>query len=171
MNQGRNMPAWMYILRLASGRLYVGSTRKLDRRYNDHFAGTGCRTTRLDPPFEIPYEEEYPTYSEALHREHEIKGWTRANSINSTLPPGRPSLRPRISFGSLHEPTNQVTLDSSVRPQVVAMRRGQQLHRGDQFGGLRASCGIHILRRRYRQQGNRDFCILYYMAITHDQRG
>jgi predicted GIY-YIG superfamily endonuclease len=72
------MPAWCYILRLQSGRLYVGSTRNRERRYKDHFAGTGCRTTRLDPPVALAYEEEFPSYKEALRRERQIKRWTRA---------------------------------------------------------------------------------------------
>jgi predicted GIY-YIG superfamily endonuclease len=71
------MPAWFYILRLQSGGLYCGSTRDKARRYAEHFSGTGCRTTILDPPETIIYEEEYDTYREAFHREEQIKRWTR----------------------------------------------------------------------------------------------
>jgi len=71
------MSSWFYILRLRSGSLYCGSTRDHTRRYEEHFCGTGCRTTNLDPPEAVVYEEEYETYREAFHREEQIKGWTR----------------------------------------------------------------------------------------------
>jgi predicted GIY-YIG superfamily endonuclease len=73
------MPAWFYILRLKSGGLYPGSTKNKHSRYKNHFAGTACRTTRLDPPVAIVLEEEYATYLEAFRREMQVKRWTRAN--------------------------------------------------------------------------------------------
>ena len=72
------MSPWFYILRLWSGGLYCGSTRDKTRRYEEHFSGHGCRTTRLDHPTELVYEEEYPTYKEAFCREQQIKRWSRA---------------------------------------------------------------------------------------------
>ncbi len=72
------MPAWFYILRLKSGGLYPGSTKNKHSRYRNHFAGTACRTTKLDPPVAIVLEEEYPTYRDAYHREMQVKRWTRA---------------------------------------------------------------------------------------------
>jgi putative endonuclease len=72
------MPAWMYILQLRSGKYYVGSTRNRVQRYKDHFAGTGCRTTKFDPPVAIEYEEKFFSYPEAHKRERQIKGWSHA---------------------------------------------------------------------------------------------
>lgn len=72
------MSAWFYILRLTSTGLYCGSTRNREQRYKDHFAGRGCRTTHLDLPTKIEYEEEYHTYKEAFKREQQIKRWSRA---------------------------------------------------------------------------------------------
>lgn len=72
------MPAWFYILRLKSNGLYCGSTHNREQRYKDHFAGYGCRTTTIDPPVFVAYEEEFLTYIEAYHREMQIKRWTRA---------------------------------------------------------------------------------------------
>jgi len=72
------MPACFYILRLKSGMLYCGSTTNLNQRYHDHTAGKACRTTKLDPPVEIIYSEEHPTFSEARTREAQVKRWTRA---------------------------------------------------------------------------------------------
>ena len=72
------MPAWFYMLRLRSASLYSRSTRVLDKRIVDHFAGRGCRTTRVDPPISLAYTEEYPTYKEAFRREQQVQRWSRA---------------------------------------------------------------------------------------------
>ncbi|MBI2619195.1 MAG: GIY-YIG nuclease family protein [Ignavibacteriales bacterium] len=72
------MPAWFYALRLSSGSLYLGSTRRFQKRIKDHFAGTGSRTTRLDPPVSVAYSEEFKSYKEAYRREQQVKRWSRA---------------------------------------------------------------------------------------------
>ena len=72
------MSAWIYILRLKSGQLYIGSTTDLDQRYKDHCSGKACRTTKLDPPVSLVYSEEYQTFSDARKRESQIKKWSRA---------------------------------------------------------------------------------------------
>jgi len=73
-----NMQSWLYLLRLKSGSLYVGSTTDLKQRYNDHCAGNACRTTNLDPPTSLVYSEDFETFSDARKREAQIKRWTRA---------------------------------------------------------------------------------------------
>ena len=70
------MPAHFYILRLQSGHLYAGATRDLDQRLKDHRAGKACRTTKLDPPAELAYSEEYDSWEEALQRESQVKRWS-----------------------------------------------------------------------------------------------
>lgn len=72
------MPCWFYILRLQSKRPYCGSTKDKVRRYREHFAGTGCRTTKLDPPVAVVHEEEFETIRLARRREKQVKGWVRA---------------------------------------------------------------------------------------------
>ena len=72
------MPAWLYILRLKSGQLYIGSTTDLDRRFEEHVAGRACRTTKFDPPLKLIYSESFPTFSEACRRETQIKRWSLA---------------------------------------------------------------------------------------------
>jgi putative endonuclease len=72
------MPAWLYILRLKSGTLYVGSTTNLNQRYVDHCSGKACRTTKIDPPLALVHSEEYQTNTEARKREAQIKRWTKA---------------------------------------------------------------------------------------------
>ncbi len=70
--------AWVYILRLRSGQLYVGATTDLDRRWREHVAGTGCRTTKLDPPTAIVHTETFQAFTAARQREAQVKRWSRA---------------------------------------------------------------------------------------------
>ncbi len=72
------MTAWLYILRLKSGQLYVGSTTDLGNRYQEHLSGKACRTTTIDPPIDLIYSEEFQTNTEARRREAQIKRWSRA---------------------------------------------------------------------------------------------
>ena len=72
------MPAWFYILRLKSGNLYIGSTTDLEKRYEDHCSGRGCRTTKFDSPVEIVLSEQFKTFSQARLRESQVKRWSRA---------------------------------------------------------------------------------------------
>jgi putative endonuclease len=72
------MTAWLYILRLKSGSLYIGATTDLKQRYQDHQNGKACRTTKLDPPIRVVYSESLPTFSDARKREAQIKRWSRA---------------------------------------------------------------------------------------------
>ena len=70
------MPAWIYLLRLRSGRLYLGATTDLHQRYQDHLNGKGGRTTRIDPPFELAYSEVFDSFAEARRREAQLKRWS-----------------------------------------------------------------------------------------------
>ena len=70
--------AYLYILRLKSGGLYIGATTDLMQRYQDHQNGKACRTTKLDPPIKVVYSESLPTFSDARKREAQIKRWSRA---------------------------------------------------------------------------------------------
>jgi len=72
------MLAWLYILRLKSGQLYIGSTTDLNQRYKDHCSGKACRTTKIDPPTELVYSESFKSFSDARKREAQIKRWIRA---------------------------------------------------------------------------------------------
>ena len=72
------MSAWLYILRLKSGQLSIGSTSDLGQRYKAHLSGRACRTTKLDPPIKILYSEEFDSFSDARRREAQIKRWSKA---------------------------------------------------------------------------------------------
>jgi predicted GIY-YIG superfamily endonuclease len=71
------MPAWLYILRLKSGNLYIGATQDLYRRSRLHFEGKACRTTNIDPPIGLVHSEKFSTNLEARRREAQIKRWSR----------------------------------------------------------------------------------------------
>ena len=72
------MPAWFYILRLRSGSLYLGSTTDLDRRLDEHRTGKGGRTTALDPPTQLAYQQQFADFADARRREMQVKKWSRA---------------------------------------------------------------------------------------------
>ncbi len=72
------MSAWFYILRLKSGKLYIGASANLEQRYHDHRSGRACRTTKIDPPVALIYSEALSSFSEARRREAQVKRWTRA---------------------------------------------------------------------------------------------
>ena len=72
------MAAWFYVLRLRSGALYVGATKDLAMRYQEHCSGKACRTTAIDPPASLVYSEEFETNTQARRREAQVKRWSRA---------------------------------------------------------------------------------------------
>ena len=72
------MPAFFYMLRLRSGRLYSGATTDLAQRLADHQSGTACRTTAYDHPVSLVHTESFETFPEARRREAQVKRWTRA---------------------------------------------------------------------------------------------
>lgn len=72
------MTSYVYILRLNSGGLYIGSCNDLEKRYAEHCKGTASRTTKLDPPVGIVYTEKFNALIEARNREAQLKRWSRA---------------------------------------------------------------------------------------------
>ena len=68
----------VYFLRLRSGTIYVGSSTDFGQRLADHSSGWAGRTTALDPPVEVLRVEILPTFTDARHREAQLKRWSRA---------------------------------------------------------------------------------------------
>ena len=75
------MPHYVYILKLADGTLYVGSTNNLETRLKDHRRWAGGAFTRIPGAKELLYSEELPDKYSALRREHQLKGWSRAKKL------------------------------------------------------------------------------------------
>ena len=68
---------WVYILRCSDDSYYTGHTDNLEQRIGKHQTGEieGYTSTRL--PVSLVYAQEFPTRSEALSAERQLKGWTR----------------------------------------------------------------------------------------------
>ena len=65
---------YVYILRSQrSGRLYVGHTDDLTRRFQEHNEGRGGRFTRQNGPWELAYSEVHPDRASAMQRERFLK--------------------------------------------------------------------------------------------------
>ena len=69
---------FVYILKCSDDSYYVGVTGDLDQRVDKHNAGAGAMWTSLLRPVKLVYSEQIESESEALKRERQIRGWTRA---------------------------------------------------------------------------------------------
>ena len=67
----------VYILRCSDGTFYVGHTTSVDERIAAHNAGEGPAYTRHRRPVELAHSESFDTSSAAVHRERQLKKWTR----------------------------------------------------------------------------------------------
>ena len=65
-----------------SGVLYIGVTNNLERRVNEHREGLTPGFTKRYSLRHLVYFEEYDSPSEAITREKQIKGWTRARKLD-----------------------------------------------------------------------------------------
>lgn len=70
----------VYILRFSNNSLYIGQTNNLDQRLKDHHSKTSraAKFSKENGEFKLVYSENYPTLLEAMRREKQLKGWTRA---------------------------------------------------------------------------------------------
>ena len=65
----------VYILQSeTSARYYIGSTADLAKRVKRHNANRN-KSTRLQGPWRVVYEEDFPTRQDAYRREMEIKNY------------------------------------------------------------------------------------------------
>ena len=72
---------YVYLLRCGDDSLYCGWTNDLAARLAAHQSGKGAKYTRAHQPVELVYYEEFETKSEAMHREAEIKRYSRAQKL------------------------------------------------------------------------------------------
>ncbi|PTX93713.1 endonuclease [Spartobacteria bacterium LR76] len=78
---------WVYLLRNANGKFYVGQSSSLDARVADH---NRCdvsegKFTRKNGPWELVWKESHLTRSSAMVRERQIKSWKSARMIRTKL--------------------------------------------------------------------------------------
>ena len=69
---------FVYILRCADGKYYVGVTNDLDRRFAEHQQGLDPGSfTHNRRPVELVLVEWYQYIHHAIDREKQLKGWSR----------------------------------------------------------------------------------------------
>ncbi len=67
------MAHYVYILRsVRSGRLYVGTTDNVERRFDEHNRGA-CRSTKPWRPWDLMHVERHPDSGAARRREWRLK--------------------------------------------------------------------------------------------------
>src|SRR4051794_22498736 len=71
-------PFWVYMLRCSDKSYYVGHTDDLELRMAQHQAGSLGGYTSGRRPVELVWAHELETRDDALQREMQLKGWTRA---------------------------------------------------------------------------------------------
>ena len=71
---------FVYIIRTENNKLYIGQTNSLKRREHEHknfYHGAQFLNDNATE-FKVVYSEEYDNRTEAMNREKQLKGWTRA---------------------------------------------------------------------------------------------
>ena len=74
----------VYLIKCEDGSIYTGITTNLERRFKEHSDKAGGHYTRAHKVEKILYAEKYPTRSEALKREAEIKKLRRKEKLKLT---------------------------------------------------------------------------------------
>ncbi|GAA3969211.1 hypothetical protein GCM10022231_32990 [Gordonia caeni] len=89
------MNGYVYILRCGDDSYYVGSTRDIEHRMDQHLAGKGASYTSRRMPVELVFSKECESVSEAWAIERRLHGWSRAKK--EALIAGRFDLLPELS--------------------------------------------------------------------------
>ena len=70
---------YVYILRCSDKSYYVGVTNDVEKRYEEHMKGDDISAyTYRRKPLQLVYNEEFDDIAQAIEREKQIKGWSRA---------------------------------------------------------------------------------------------
>ncbi|MCX8150284.1 MAG: GIY-YIG nuclease family protein [Candidatus Bathyarchaeota archaeon] len=67
------MNYYVYIILCNNGSFYTGYTKNVAKRLKLHLNGKGARYTKMHPPQEIVYIEQFTSRTEAMRREKIIK--------------------------------------------------------------------------------------------------
>ena len=71
-------PFYVYMLRCCDGSYYVGHTDDLEKRVAEHVDGTLGGYTATRRPVQLVFSCDFSTREQALERELQLKGWSRA---------------------------------------------------------------------------------------------
>ena len=72
------MSFYVYILKCADGSYYTGHTDNLESRLSAHQQGEIPGYTETRRPVELVFADGFSSRLDALERERQIKGWSRA---------------------------------------------------------------------------------------------
>jgi putative endonuclease len=72
---------FVYLVRCADDTLYTGWAVDVAARVKTHNAGRGAKYTQARRPVTLVYSEAWPSRSDAMRREREIKRWPRARKL------------------------------------------------------------------------------------------
>ena len=72
------MSSYVYIVRCSDGSYYVGHSDDLEKRIAAHNQGAIPGYTHTRRPIKLAFADQFATREEALEREIQIKGWSRA---------------------------------------------------------------------------------------------
>ena len=81
------MKAWVYILKNASDRFYIGSTDDVQRRLKQHLTGS-TQTTRNMGTFELVLTQGYDSLRQARKVERKLKNLKRKDYIEKIVKEG-----------------------------------------------------------------------------------
>lgn len=75
----QEMKFYVYILRTSKNTLYIGQTNNLEKRIKEHQSKTikSSKYMKSFDSFELVYQEEYLTRSDAMKREYQLKQLTK----------------------------------------------------------------------------------------------
>lgn len=68
---------YVYMIKNADDKLYVGVTEDLDKRLDYHNTKRGANFTKYKSDFKLVFSEKYDTLKETRQREIQIKKWRR----------------------------------------------------------------------------------------------
>ncbi|MGV9712856.1 GIY-YIG nuclease family protein [Gordonia sp. NPDC003424] len=72
------MTACVYIVECSDGSYYVGSTRNIEHRVEQHNSGRGARYTSTRTPVRLVFVQECENIGEAYALEKRLQKWSRA---------------------------------------------------------------------------------------------
>ncbi len=119
---------YTYIMASSSGTLYVGMTNCIEARSRQHREGRGSEFTRRYRVDRLVYYECFRYVLNAIRREKEIKGWTRAKKealIRSINPEWKDLSR---EFAKVYKPSPGVSVrviqrDASSHPLLSMTKK------------------------------------------------
>ena len=80
-NAPASRPYWLYLLECEGGIYYAGIALDVEQRFYQHLFGTGAKFTRARPPVRVLAAREYPSKSDALRAELQLKALERSRKL------------------------------------------------------------------------------------------